>query len=101
MPHFQNAIYVEKLIAARKKRGLSQIEFGKMAGLPQSYISSIENGKRDIRLSTLIELSRLLGLELIIAPRELSHPITQLINEHNGESESDERAFVPQGDDYE
>jgi transcriptional regulator with XRE-family HTH domain len=47
-------------------------------GLPQSHISDIEKGKKDIRLSTLIEIARVLGLELVLIPRELVPAVTSL-----------------------
>lgn len=58
------------LKAAREAKGLSQRALGKLAGVPQSHISKIENGFVDLRLSSLIELARVLGLELVLVPRK-------------------------------
>ncbi len=58
------------LKAAREAKGLSQRALSKLAGVPQSHISKIENGFVDLRLSSLIELARVLGLELALVPRK-------------------------------
>lgn len=55
----------------RKKAGLTQKELGKKTGIPQSHISRIENGEVDIQTSSLVEIARVLGLELMLVPREL------------------------------
>jgi transcriptional regulator with XRE-family HTH domain len=62
---------VRALKAARKEKGLSQRDLSAQAGVPQSHISKIESGAVDIKLSSLIELSRVLGLEPVLAPRKL------------------------------
>lgn len=59
-----------KLKAARAAKGLSQRALSKLAGVPQSHISKIENAFVDLRLSSLIELARVLGLELMLVPRK-------------------------------
>lgn len=58
-----------KLKAAREAKSLSQRELSRLAGVPQSHISKIENGNVDLRVSSLIELARALGLELTLVPR--------------------------------
>lgn len=60
----------EKLKAAREAKGLSQRELSKLAGVPQGHISKIENGDVDLRVSSLVQLGRALGLELILVPRK-------------------------------
>lgn len=57
------------LLDARKRKGMSQRALADLAGVPQSHISKIESGAVDLRLSSLIELSRALGLELELVPR--------------------------------
>ena len=64
----------------RKSLGISQRELGCKMHLPQSHISQIENGNVDLRLSSLVELSRVLGLEVILVPRNLVHTIDGLLN---------------------
>lgn len=60
----------ESLKAARERKGLSQRALSAKAGVPQSHISKIENGAVDLRLSSLIELARVLDLELTLVPRK-------------------------------
>jgi HTH-type transcriptional regulator / antitoxin HipB len=62
---------VERLKKARREKGLSQRALGKMIGVPQSHISKIENGLVDLQTSSLVELSRVLDLELLLVPRIL------------------------------
>ena len=55
---------------ARRAKGLSQRALGKMAAVPQSHVSKIENGAVDLRVSSLAELARALDLELMLVPRK-------------------------------
>jgi transcriptional regulator with XRE-family HTH domain len=47
---------------------LKQAELGKALGLPQGYISQVESGKHDIKLSTMQDWARVLGFELMLIP---------------------------------
>jgi HTH-type transcriptional regulator / antitoxin HipB len=69
----------QELQAARKLKGLSQAELGAKVGMPQSHISNIESGKRDLRLSSLLEIARILDLEPIFVPRILVPAVRSLI----------------------
>ncbi len=57
------------LQATRKEKKLSQKELSQLAGVPQSHISNIENGKVNIRTSSLFEIARVLELEPMLIPR--------------------------------
>ena len=67
------------LKAARKAKGLNQTELGNKTGLPQSHISKIESGRTDLKLSSLIELSRILDLEFVLVPRKLLPAVQSII----------------------
>lgn len=54
---------------ARKKRGLSQSELGKKAGVRQETISLIENGNPAAKLETILAILSALDLELRINER--------------------------------
>ncbi len=69
----------DQLKAEREARGLSQRALGKLAGVPQSHISKIENGTVDLRLSSLIELARVLGLELMLVPRKALPAVKSIV----------------------
>jgi len=60
----------DKLKATREAKGLSQRKLSQLAGVPQAHISKIESGNVDLRISSLNQLSRALGLELILVPRK-------------------------------
>lgn len=46
--------------------------------IPQSHLSKIESGQVDVKLSSLIEFTRVLDLELVLVPRQLV-PMVQSI----------------------
>jgi transcriptional regulator with XRE-family HTH domain len=73
----------EELRLRRLKLGLSQSELGNSVGMPQSQVARIENGSTDIRLSTLLEISRALGLEAVLIPQALLPAVRQLLAEHD------------------
>jgi transcriptional regulator with XRE-family HTH domain len=50
----------ERVRELRKKRGLTQVEFAALCGVPQSRISTIENGSRVPNVETVIRLARAL-----------------------------------------
>ena len=68
-----------KLKDARKAKGLTQRSLGKNAALPQSHISKIENGAVDLRVSSLVELARVLDLELMLVPRRTVSAVQSII----------------------
>lgn len=58
----------------RRDLGLSQRELSERSGLTQAQISRIENGIVDMRISSLVALTRALGLELSLDRRSPSRP---------------------------
>jgi transcriptional regulator with XRE-family HTH domain len=80
----------ETLKAAREESGLSQRELGVRAGLPQSHISKIEQGKVDLQVSSLLALARVLDLEILPVPRKLVPAIEAILR--GDEASSSRRA---------
>jgi HTH-type transcriptional regulator/antitoxin HipB len=76
----------EKLKAARAARGLSQRKLSQLAGVPQGHISKIESGNVDLRVSSLIQLARALGLELTLVPRKTLPAVNTIARGINSES---------------
>jgi transcriptional regulator with XRE-family HTH domain len=77
-------IYAIKEIAgtfkqARERKGLSQRELSALSGVRQYQISKFENGAVDLRLSSLIELTRALDLELTLVPRKSVSAVKSIV----------------------
>ena len=66
-----NEWIVSALKEARERQGLSQRKLSRKVKIPQSHISKIESGEVDLQISSLIELSRALDLEVMLIPRSL------------------------------
>ena len=74
------------LRSAREARGLSQRELSARSGVPQGHISKIENGTVDLRLSSLVELARVLYLELTLVPRKALPAVQTIVRSAFGEA---------------
>lgn len=53
-----------RILGLRKSRGWSQEELANITGFGRSFTSSIEQGKKDVRLSTLLKLANIFGVEI-------------------------------------
>ena len=84
----------KKLKATRKNKGVSQREFAKTIGMPQSRLSRIENGITDIQISSLLELAISLDLELMLIPRQIVPIVSNLIRELTGPEEKPTETFL-------
>jgi len=69
----------EQLKAAREAKGLSQRVLAKLADVPQSHISKIEQGAVDLRLSSLVALTRALDLEVTLVPRKALPAVQSIV----------------------
>lgn len=58
--------YLQKL---RKKKKITQVELAEYAGLSRAGIVKVESGESDIKLSTLIRVANLLGVDLLLKER--------------------------------
>ena len=83
---------IAALKAAREERGLSQRELSAKAGVPQSHISKIEQGAVDLQLSSLIELARVLDLEIMSVPRRLVPAVQAIVRGETASSRQGETA---------
>ena len=94
----------KELVSARDKRGWSQAELGRRAGLPQMHISGIETGKIVPRFDTLLDLVRVLGFDLLLVPRSLAPAVLALIRDHHAAGVGDyegERPLYAVDDEHE
>lgn len=78
---------VETLREARRLKGLSQRDLSKKAGLTQAHLSRIESGAIDLKLSTLLELARLLDLEPTLVPRTAISAVNAVMREADANRE--------------
>ena len=78
---YQAEAFAQSLRQARLQKGWSQRDLSGKAGIPQAHISRIESGAVDVKVSTLVELARLLDLELVLAPRASLPAVEALIRE--------------------
>ena len=58
------------LQARRKELGLNQIDTAEIAGISVHTLSNIETGTGNPTVETLLELCELLGLELVLRPKQ-------------------------------
>ncbi|HWR16845.1 MAG TPA: helix-turn-helix transcriptional regulator [Terriglobales bacterium] len=82
----------QEIKAARAERGWSQRELGATIGLPQPHISGIESGEVVPRFDTLLDIVRVLDLDLLLVPRTLVPAVQALIRAQK-EPESAEKAL--------
>jgi transcriptional regulator with XRE-family HTH domain len=66
----------------RKKLGLSQAQVAELTGKTQSQIARLENGLADPRISSVVQVSRSLGTEIVAIPIRLLPAIRHLLAEH-------------------
>jgi transcriptional regulator with XRE-family HTH domain len=69
------------LTAARHRAGLSQRALGAKLGIAQSHVSKIERAAVDPQVSSLMEIARALGLELMFVPKQLVPAVQALQRE--------------------
>lgn len=75
---------VQALKEARAQKGLSQRALAKLADVPQSHISKIESGAVDLRLSSLVEIARVLDLEVMLVPRKVVPAVKSIVRGTSG-----------------
>lgn len=71
--------FAAELSAARRRHGWSQAELGRRVGLPQAHVSGIETGRIVPRFDTLLDLVRVLGLDLVLVPQSLVPAVKALV----------------------
>jgi HTH-type transcriptional regulator / antitoxin HipB len=77
-----NIISIYRDLAKRRSSlTLTQAQVAKRAGIPQTRLSVIENGRADVRVSTLQEIARALGLELTLVPNEALPAVQALLGQ--------------------
>ena len=62
---------ITTLAAARKAHQMTQAQLAESAGLPRMTVQRTEGGDLDPRYSTLAEMARVLGMDIIAVPSSL------------------------------
>jgi HTH-type transcriptional regulator/antitoxin HipB len=75
---------IDQLKAVRQALGMKQSELGKKLGLPQSHISKLERDTANPRLSTVVDMARVMDQELMLIPRQLVPHIAALLRGDDG-----------------
>lgn len=68
------------LAAARKAQGITQADLAARAGLSRMAVQRTETGDVDPRFSTLAEMARVLGMDLIAVPTALRPELQAFIH---------------------
>jgi transcriptional regulator with XRE-family HTH domain len=84
---------------ARAKRGWGQRELAAQVGLQQPHVSAIESGEVAPRFDTLLDLVRVLNLDLLLVPRALVPAVQSLIRAQHEPEGSEERSLYAGGDE--
>lgn len=72
---------------ARESKGLTQSDLGSRIGQPQSAVSRIERGG-DLRVSTLLEMARVLEMEPVLVPKHLMPAVQALLGHAIGQHDA-------------
>ncbi|MPM80673.1 hypothetical protein SDC9_127723 [bioreactor metagenome] len=62
---------IDSLAAARKAQKITQAELAERAGLSRMAVQRTETGDVDPRYSTLAEMARVLGMQMMAVPADL------------------------------
>lgn len=71
--------FIAELSAARKAAHLTQQQLAAQAGLTRMTVQRTESGGIDPRLSSLQEMARVLGLEIMLVPTSLREPLQTFV----------------------
>lgn len=76
---YQSESLIAQTREVREASGVSQRALSERAGLTQSHISQIESGKMEPGLSSFIDMTRALDLELMLVPKRLVPAVVSLV----------------------
>lgn len=81
------AVIGGRIRSLRKANGLSQTQLATLAGLAVPALSLIENGKRDVKLSTFVRLADALRVDVAAFFRDAEDPAGQTARRPAGDGE--------------
>lgn len=87
------------LKAARKARQLTQEQVAEMAGISRPRYREIEAGRSAARTTTLINIARAIGLELMLIPQAMVPAVDALLRPHDDLDDLPAFMAHPNGDE--
>ena len=81
---------------ARRSSGLTQEQVANLAGITRPRFRDIEKGVAAARTSTLLNIARAVGLEVMLVPQSLMPAVRALLQQG---ADDDQPAFVAAPDD--
>lgn len=72
---------IPTLASARKAQHRTQAELAEGAGLSRMTVQRLESGSLDPRLSTLLEMARVLGMDIVAVPSRLRPQLEALLQQ--------------------
>nr|WP_315187313.1 helix-turn-helix transcriptional regulator [uncultured Albidiferax sp.] len=70
---------ITELVSSRKRLKLTQADVAKAAGLSRMTVQRIEAGEIDPRLTTVLEMSRALQLDVVVVPAILRQEVEAFV----------------------
>lgn len=85
---YQSEDLIAKTRGAREASGVSQRALSQRSGLTQSHISQIESGKMEPGLSSFVDMTRALDLELMLVPKKLVPAVDAILRSQESQDSS-------------
>lgn len=73
------ASFLEVLVDARKRRGVTQVELGERLGKPQTFVSKFERGVRRLDVVEFYGVAKAIGVDPVDLFREVSERLPDKI----------------------
>lgn len=84
MVYQMSALIAQQIHNARKQAGFSQRTIAERAGVTQSQISKLEQGK-EVQMHTLLRVAQTLDLQLMLLPFDVAHLTQQWLRQRGGD----------------
>ncbi|BDT66672.1 hypothetical protein os1_08350 [Comamonadaceae bacterium OS-1] len=75
---------ITELVSSRKRLQLTQADVARAAGLSRMTVQRIEAGEIDPRLTTVLEMSRVLQLDVVAVPAPLRQEVEAFVQSRAG-----------------
>ncbi|OWV96808.1 helix-turn-helix domain-containing protein [Rhizobium sp. R693] len=100
-PESEALLEIGRLLkVARKGLGLTQEQVANMAGISRPRYREIEAGSAAARTTTLVNIARALGLEMMLIPQAMVPAINALLQPHDDDDDLPAFVSLPEGDAY-